>query len=196
MKKLLFASLTAATLITCTAAAANSLISPGPRAKIAKSSFRAEPNSEWNRLSARPGANTEIWTLDGDKLNKVTFYGGIAEGQPLFREINKKEKPLPRVSGTMLITDIPVLVENSYRIQLNTVQMAIDSMEPATVGGHKGVRFTYSFMRADDEVRRKGEAIGAIAGKKLYLVTYEAPEIHYFDRDVEKFRQLASTVKF
>jgi hypothetical protein len=177
-------------------ALANSLVAPGPQTKIARSELSAVPGTEWNRLSYRGGKNVEIWTLDGDELNKVTFYGGIAVGQTLFREADKKRAPLPRVTANMLITDIPVLLESSYRIQLNTTQMSIGSQEPATVGGRKGVKFTYTFVRQDDDVQRKGEAIGAVVGDKLYLVTYEAPAIHFFDKDVEKFRQLASTLKF
>ena len=178
-----------------TTAGANSLISPGPQDKIARSTLAASPAYEWNKLRYRGGKNVEIWTVDGDELNKVTFYGAIPVGQPIFREADKKNAPLPRVTANMLITDIPTLLESTYRVQLNTSQMSIDSQEPALVAGHKGVKFTYSFVRQDDEVQRKGEAVGAVVGDRLYLVTYEAPAIHFFDKDVEKFRQLVTTLK-
>jgi hypothetical protein len=74
--------------------------------------------------------------------------------------------------------------------------LSIDSQEPALIAGHKGIRFTYSFVRQDEEVSRKGEAVGTFVGNRLYLVAYEAPAIHFFDKDVEKFRQLAATLKF
>lgn len=193
MKKLAstlaFASLATAPLF------ANSLVSPGLQPKIARSTLSAIPNSEWNRLSQRGGKFVEIWTLDGDELNKVTFYGGVPVGQALFREADKKRAPLPRVTTNMLITDIPALLESSYRIQLNTTQMSIDAQEPTTLSGHKGIKFTYSFVRQDDEVQRKGEAVGAVVGDRLYLVTYEAPAIHFFDKDVDKFRQMTTTLK-
>lgn len=174
---------------------ANSLVSPGPRPKIARSTLSASPAFEWNKLSRRGGKKVEIWTIDGDELNKVAFYGGVAVGEPLFREADKKEAPLPKVTPNMLFTDIPTLLESSYRIQLGTSQMTIDSQEPTLVAGHKGIKFTYSFVRRDDEVKRKGEAVGAIVADQVFLVTYEAPAIHFFDKDVEKFRQLVSTLK-
>jgi hypothetical protein len=180
---------------TPTLADANSLVSPGPQEKIARSSLSASPTFEWNKLRYRGGKNVEIWTMDGDELNKVTFYGGVAVGQPLFRDADKKDAPLPRVTPNMLITDIPALLEGSYRVQLGTSQMTIDSQEPTLVAGYKGIKFTYSFVRRDDEVQRKGEAIGAVVADHLYLVTYEAPAIHFFDKDVEKFRQLVTTLK-
>ena len=190
--------LIAIAIVAATVAApalANSLISPKLQTKIARSSLSAQPASEWNRLSARGGKNVEVWTIDGDDLNKVTFYGGVPVGQTLFKQADKKHAPLPRVSANMLITDIPGLLESSYRIQLNTSQMSIDSLEPASVGGHNGVKFTYSFVRMDDEVKRKGEAVGAFVAGRLYIVAYEAPAIHFFDKDVAKFRQLAGTLK-
>lgn len=184
-----------ALMTSATPALANSLVAPGPQAAIAKSSISAAPVNEWNRLSRTEGKNTEIWTIDGADLNKVTFIGGIAPGTTLMREVDKKNRPLPTVSANMLITDIPALLESTYRVRYGVNQMTIDSQEPAMVNGQKGIRFTYSFTR-DDEVARKGEALGAVIGGKLYLVSYEAPALYFFDKDVEKYRQLLSTVKF
>ena len=187
-------------LVLCTVTVAtpvlgNSLVTPGPQANIAGSSLSASPSIAWNRLSRRDGKNTEVWTIDGDQLNKIVFYGGIAVGQPLMREVDKKNQPPPRVTANMLITDIPALLEQSYRSKGNVVQMSIDSQEPTLVAGYKGIHFSYSFVRQDDEVQRRGEAVGAVVKNKLYLVTYEAPALHFFDADVEQFRQLASTLK-
>jgi hypothetical protein len=174
-------------------ALANSLISPGPRPGIAGSGLSAKPDGEWNRLSRNFGKNVETWTIDGDTLNKVTFYGGIPSGRPLLREIDKKRQPLPTVTANMLITDIPALLESTYRSQGAANQMSIDSQEPAMLGANKAIRFTYSFT-SDDQVRRKGEGIGAFVKGQLYLATYEAPALYFFDKDVEKYRALAATL--
>lgn len=176
------------------AAPANSLISPGLHSGIARSALSASPAGEWNRLSRTDGKYVEVWTIDGDALNKVSFYGGIAAGRPLLREFDRKHQPLPRVKARMLITDIPALLESTYRSQSRVRQMSIDGLEPASLAGRKAIRFTYSFTRTDDEVQRKGEGIGALIGGKLYLVTYEAPALHFFDKDVDKYRQLTETL--
>ena len=173
---------------------ANSLIAAGPRADIAGSKLSAKPDGEWNRLSRTDGKNVEIWTRDGDALNKVTFFGGIPSGKPLVREADKKRQPLPKLSANMLIIDIPALLESTYRSLGVVNQMSIDNQEPATLGRQKAIRFTYRFTRGDDEVRRKGEGVGTLLDGKLYLVTYEAPELYFFDKDVEKYRQLAASL--
>jgi hypothetical protein len=173
-------------------ASANKLISPGPVPGIAKSSLSAKPDDEWNKLSRTDGKNVEVWTIDGDELDKVTFFGGISAGKPLLREIDKKHRPLPKVKARMLIVDIPALLETTYRVR-GVNQMSIDSQKPALLGTHKAIRFTYSLTR-EDEVRRKGEGVGALVAGKLYLVTYEAPALHFFDKDIAKYRQLAGSL--
>ncbi|MEG8023993.1 hypothetical protein QP162_05255 [Sphingomonas aurantiaca] len=143
------------------AMAGNTLIPPGLRVAVAKSAMTVVPSIEWNKLGARPGRNSESWTQDGDDLNDLTFYGGIEAGRPLFREVDKKNQPLPKVSATMLITDIPVLLENSYRVALGAASFKVDLVEPLPFAGNKGVRFTYSFeAERDAPAPRRGARRG------------------------------------
>jgi hypothetical protein len=175
------------------ALAGYALMAANQPVQIGKSILKVTPRGDWNRLGKRVGRNAESWTLDGLTLNDLTFYGGVASGAPLFREADKVNRPLPHFSTTMLSPDIAQLFEGSYRIANDTSLMAIDAIEPARFAGHDGFRFTYSFTLQSDEVKRKGEAIGALVGGKLYLITFEAPEIFYFDRDIERFRAIAAT---
>ncbi|AEG48273.1 hypothetical protein Sphch_0578 [Sphingobium chlorophenolicum L-1] len=174
--------------------AGNALMPPGTSVAVAKSTLTVTPEREWNRLSARPGRNSETWTLDGDDLNGLNFYS-IESGRTLFREVSKKTKPLPRFSSTMLLTDIPALLENSYRIALGTTLFSMTHAEPAPFLGERGVRFSYSFRKQMEDVSRSGEAVGAIVKGRLYLVTFDAPAILYFDRDVAGFRQIVSSAR-
>jgi len=195
MKKIT-ALIAVTSILSCEPAlAGNSLVSPTAQTGIAKSSLSATPDGEWNRLGRRDGKFVELWTKDGDSLNKVSFFGGVPVGEALFKEVDKKNRPLPKVSDGMLITDIPTLLESSYRIQFDVRTMTIESQEPATLGGHPGLRFAYTFVSGNDEVERKGEAFGAVVKGKLYLVSYEAPSIYFFDKDLPAFRHLASTLK-
>lgn len=193
----LFSVIAAASIIASVvpAYAGNSLVNAGPTKGIAKSSMSATPDGEWNRLGRKDGKLVEVWTKDGDGLNKVMFIGGVPSAQPLFKEANKKERPLPKVSENMLLTDIPELLESSYRIQYDVRQMAVDLQEPAQVAGQQGLRFTYTFVRGDDEVERKGEALATFVRGKLYLVTYEAPAIYFFEKELGAFRTLASSLR-
>uniref|UniRef100_UPI0035CC32AE hypothetical protein n=1 Tax=uncultured Sphingomonas sp. TaxID=158754 RepID=UPI0035CC32AE len=174
------------------ARASNTLIAQGQPVAVAKSPMTVTPDREWNKLGARPGRSSETWTIDGDGLNDVTFYGGIETSRPLFREVSKRTKPLPHFSSTMLLTDLPVLFENSYSIALDTQLLKIAALAPPLSLGQKGIRFSYSFSRADEEVRRKGEASAAIIGGKLYMITFEAPDVYYYQRDVAAYRAIVA----
>jgi hypothetical protein len=175
--------------------AGNSLVSPGVQKGIAKSGLSAVADGEWNRLARRDGKFIELWTRDGDSLNKVTFFGGVPEGQSLFRELDKKNRPLPKVISNMLITDIPTLLESSYRIQFSVNQFTVNEQEPVVFSGYNGIKFSFTFTSEADEVERRGEAVGAFIKNKLYLVTYEAPAIYFFDKDLSGFHILASSLK-
>jgi hypothetical protein len=188
MKRLALAL--ALSAIATGANAGNSLIVQNQAVAVAKSALTVRPAHEWNKMGARPGRNSETWTLDGDTLNDLTFYGGIEEGKTLFREVDRREKPLPRFSSTMLLTEVPGLLENSYRIALGTPLMTIGKVEPAKLAGRKAVRFEYSFVRQGEDVRRRGEAYALIVQGKLFMITFEAPVLYYFDAGIEQARQV------
>ncbi len=176
------------------AQAGNSLIAKGVRVTVAKSAMTVVPDREWNKMGARPGRNSETWTLDGPQLNDLAFYGGIESGMPLFKDRDRKNHPLPRFAASMLPTDITQLFESSYRVAIGTSLMSIDSVEPAPFAGAKGVRFTYHFVVQGEEVKRQGIGTAAIIGGKLYMITFEAPILHYFNAGLPYYRSIADSV--
>jgi hypothetical protein len=174
------------------ALAKNTLVSQQTIVAGADTALIVAPDRDWNRMGARPGRSSETWTIDGEALNDVTFYVGIKDGQTLFREVSKRNKPLPHFSSTMLLTDIPALLEQSYSIALGTQVIKVDAIEPTMFLASSGVKFTYSFARPDEDVRRRGEGTAAMIGGRLYMITYEAPELYYFDHYVAAYRSIVN----
>ena len=187
--------LVAAMAVASPALAGFKLMPSGTEQPVGKLGLKVTPPDDWNRLGAKIGRNAESWTLDGLALNDLSFYAGIEDGAPIFKEREKKEKPLPRFAKTMLPTDIVTLFEGSYRVAGGTALFETGTVEPVTFAGHPGFHFTYSFTQEGEEVKRNGDATGAIVGGKLYLITFEAPVIYYFDRDVPKYRGVVSSAK-
>ena len=93
----------------------------------------------------------------------------------------------------MLLTDIPSLLENSYRVALGTPLMTIGKVEPATLAGKKAVRFEYMFVRQGEDVRRRGEGYAVIMQGKLFMITFEAPVLYYFDAGIDNARQVINS---
>lgn len=192
MKRVLILALA---LAATPAMAGYRLMPVGKEQRVGRVGLMVTPPNEWNRLGDKIGRNAESWTIDGLPLNDLSFYAGIENDKPLFREVDKRSRPLPRFSSTMLPTDIVGLFEGSYRVAAGTSLFEVGKVEPVTFAGQQGVRFGYSFVQQDEEVRRRGEATGAVINGRLYLISFEAPTIHYFDRDLARYRQLIASAR-
>lgn len=170
------------------------LVRPGAPITVARSAMTVTPDRAWNRNGGlRPGRRAESWTLDGPMLNDLTFYGGVGDGETLLREVDRREAPMPRFAATMTAPEIAELIESIYRVATGTTLFALDRLEPASLGGREGFVMRYRYTLPGDDVRRRGEARGAVVGGRLYLVTYEAPAIYYFERDLAAFRAVADS---
>ncbi len=168
----------------------------GKSVAVTKSTMAVTPTPDWNRWSARPSDKGELWTRDGINLNELSFFAHIGNGETLYRNRNQSDSPLPKFKSGMLPTDLVDLFEASNRIVLKTPLFTIDSIEPAKLAGHDGVRFAYHYVVEGDQINRKGEGVAANVGGRLYLVNFVAPEIYYYDRDIANFRAMVSSITF
>ena len=176
--------------LTAGAANANAYREKGKVTKVADDAIAVTPSRDWNRLDVKPGKNAETWTLDGEQLNEVTFFGAVEPGQPLVKERSKKREPMPRLRATTLLVEVPELLQNTYRAYKKIGDFALTGIQPAGFLGKEGVIFTYDYLDEDD-LPRKGEARATLINHKLYMITFDAPRLHYFDRNIGDFRSLA-----
>lgn len=174
--------------------AANAYREKGKTVTIAGSTLAVTPPRDWNRLSLSPGKKAETWTLDGEELNDVTFFAGIEPGKPLLREVSKKRKPLPKFTANTLLVEVPELLEGTYRASRGIAAFTIAGTRPDRFLDHDGIRFSFDYVDADNLTRR-GEGRATIVGGLLYMATFSAPRLHYYDRGIGDFRTLADTAK-
>lgn len=191
--KMLKAALFAIVLVAYgSTALANGYREKGKAVAVASSKMVVTPPRDWNRLSIKPGKRAETWTLDGEQLNDVTFYGGIEPGDPLIREVNKKRAPLQKLTQSTLLVEIPELLEATYRTAKEIGSFTLSSSSPDRFLSHEGIRFTYEYVD-NDNLHRKGEARATLVEGVLYMTTYDAPRIHYFDKSLSDYRALSDT---
>jgi hypothetical protein len=186
-----FALLASATLLG-SPAWANAYLQKGKLVTVANSAMTVTPTRDWNELSIKPGKKAETWTLDGEQLNDVTWFGGIAPGEALLRERSKKRKPLPKFTGETLLVEIPELLEVTYRSEKEIASFGLTGSSPDRFLGHDGIRFTYEYIDKDN-LPRKGEGLGTLVKGKLYMVTFDAPRLHYFDASLGDFHALSDS---
>ena len=184
-----------AIMLVAAPALAYRLMLRGQPVAVAASGLFVVPAIDWSRTRSPPGLHAESWTLDGISLNDVTFFGGILDRQAMFREVDRRNRPLPRFSASMLPTDVVQLFENSFRIVGDTSLFTVTGVSPARFAGRRGFRFAYSFVRRDEEVRRLGEGTGAVIDGRLYLITYQAPAIHYFATNLGDYRAIVASAR-
>jgi len=171
------------------------LVSGAKPVAVAKSTLTVTPVGEWNRLSRRPSPKSEAWTRDGLALNELMFISAVVKGETLFKERNKKDKPLPKFDPAMLAPDLVQLYESSARIVLNTSAFNVDEIKPAALAGHDGVQFSYTYAVEGDNLQHRGEARAAIIDGKLYVINFAAASIHYFDASIAEVRAMMDNAR-
>ena len=181
-------------ILGCGTSYANAYREKGKEVQVTKEKVTVTPPQDWNRLDAKPGKYAEVWTLDGEQLNDVTFYAGVEAGSPLVKERDKKRDPLPKFSASTLLIEVPELLEGTYRSYKQIGTFTLTGSRPENFLGQSGVRFTYEY-RDEDDLPRKGEARASLIKGKLYMATFDAPRLYYFDKTIEKARALIDTVK-
>jgi hypothetical protein len=183
----------AAFAISSPALAGWTLISGNKTVVVTKGkTMKITPKGDWNKFSYRPTKRSEMWTRDGFQLNELYFLSGTMPGEPLFKQRDKKDEPLPKFKADMLATDLVDLYEGSARIILKSSKFQVLKVEPMKFGGHDGVRFQYTYSVGEEPLTRRGEVVMANVAGKLSMMSYAAPEIEYFDRDLAEFRDMVS----
>lgn len=171
------------------------LIEPGEVRKVAKSRLTVTAAGEWNRSPQRPTGDSEVWTREGLGLGELDFFGDIKKGEPLFRERHKKRDPLPKFDPAMLPTDLVEWFENSAEIVLGGSLFETFDVRPAQLAGHRAVEFGYSYTSESDNLERRGLARAAVIDNRLYMITFDAPRLHYFDAAVADARAIMDSAR-
>lgn len=176
------------------AAMAHKLREQGVAVSIADSPLTVTPGRDWNRLDGNVGKHTETWTLDGGQLNDLTFFAGIEPGKPLVRERSKKREPLPKFGAGTLLVELPELFEATYRTAKQIADFRVTDVQPTRFLGQDGVMFTYEYVD-QDQLTRKGEAHAAIVAGRLYMIGFDAPRLHYFERNIGDFHRIVQSAR-
>lgn len=151
-----------------------------------------EPSTAWNKVPFAPSGTVQ-WTQDGQLLNSVTFISGILPGKPIFKVSKRAEFGLFRAD--MLPNEIMELTESSLSKAYSTTLFEASDLKPARFGDTPGFRFSYRYVRGDDDVERIGVAAGAVKKDKLYLILCEGTSLVYYERIAEDAERILATAQ-
>jgi hypothetical protein len=135
----------------------------------------------WNQFERGITDNPPTWTQDGLAVDALRFYVGLKDGELLAPTTSdpKATRPLA-FRSSMTATDVVTLFEALYSRGGSTFQL--DRLAPQPFLGAEGFRFEFSGIRKEDEVRLRGIGWGTVRNGELWVVTYTAPRLSFFDR--------------
>ena len=98
------------------------------------------------------------------------------------------------LTESMLPADVADQLLAARRRQLGIDAIETTSLAPATVADLEAFRAEYEY-RTIDGVRFLGVCYGAMRPAGVYLLQYEAPAIHYFERDLAAFESIVQSMR-
>jgi hypothetical protein len=166
---------------------------------VGDGSMAVTPPREWNRVSSTWAIDdiraVEDWTLNGPYLDSLSFVTGLKGGRYIIRQSKRDAQQVPKFRSDMTAPEITAMLESFYRVKAGTVDFRTTSLKPRTLMGYPGFQWDYDHLD-QDEVWRRGRAVGAVIGGRLYLILFDAARMHYFDNAVADFEAVANSARF
>src|SRR5437764_5377109 len=137
----------------------------------------------WNRHHAilfEDRREVEDWTLNGPLLDGMSFVTGLKSGKSLIRQRRSASQQVPAFRYNMTPPEIAAMIESLYRVRGGAVDFRSVSLQPRPFLGQNGFQFDYEHLD-DDELWRRGRAVGAVINGQLYLILLDAAKSHYYD---------------
>ncbi len=152
--------------------------------KSQKYSFTAPVG--WYMTPFRVAGGARVFTRDGTMLQ--TIVSGRSTHKRAFPAIEKESSPdmLPQDLAETYIANLKASFQNDTVDVLDNV--------PAVLGGYPGVRLVFEYRNeAGLRYRTVHYVVSAPGG--LYVLRYEAPTLHYFERHIAEFEGAVSTFR-
>jgi hypothetical protein len=86
------------------------------------------------------------------------------------------------------------MIESLYRVRGGAVDFHTLKIEPRAFLGTNGFEFDYEHLD-DDELWRRGRAVGAVINGELYLVMLDAARSHYFDAALPDYEAIVASAE-
>ena len=181
MKNLVFASLL---LAGC---ASMAKVEPG--AVTIGDALVVRSDGHWNRVEP-PQAEadaSEVWTAEGVTLDMLLFYVGVADGETLGTAQNQ-----PVFRAGMLPHEIVELYE--ALVAQDGSAFRLERLAPTPFGGTQGFLFEHRTTLRNGLVLR-GRAYGSVVEGRLYLLSFTAPDSHFYAKHLPSVDALAASAK-
>lgn len=167
------------------------------RVMVGDGSLSVAPPRPWNHHRAtmfEDIRDVEDWTLNGPLLDGMSFVTGLKNGKTLIRQRRTTSQQVPTFRSNMTPPEIAAMIESLYRVRGGAVDFHTLSLQPRPFLGTNGFQFDYEHLD-DDELWRRGRAVGAIVNGELYLILLDAAKLHYYDVTLPDFEAVVASAQ-
>jgi hypothetical protein len=168
-----------------------------PREREVVGNMRVTPTMRWNRAprTLNDISREENWTMHGVTLDGLTFVGGLNDGNELVRWQRRTDiRQVPRFRADMSPPEIASMIESYYRIRAGSVSFEMTGLQPRNFLGQPGFQFDYRHL-GGNELERQGRVVGAVIGRRLYMILFDAPKSHYFPTLIPEVERIVASAR-
>ena len=167
------------------------------RVQVGDGSLSVAPPRPWNRhrpILFEDVRAVEDWTLDGPLLDGMSFVTGLKTGKSLIRQRRRESQQVPAFRYNMTPPEITAMIESLYRVRGGAVDFRTLSLQPRPFLGTNGFQLDYDHLD-EDELWRRGRAVGAVVNGQLYLILFDAAKSHYYDAALPDFEAIVASAE-
>jgi hypothetical protein len=136
----------------------------------------------------------EDWTLNGPYLDGITFVTALPSGQYLIRQRKSDERQVPKFRSDMTAPEVASMLETAFRVRGGAVDFKTLGLQPRQFLGYPGFQFDFEHLD-NDELWRRGRAVGAVVDGRLYLILFDATRSHYYGNALPDFEVMANNAR-
>jgi hypothetical protein len=136
----------------------------------------------------------EDWTLNGPFLDDLTFISGLPNAKRLIQTDSRDAQQVPKFHSDMTAPEIAAMLESAYRVRGGAVDFRTLSLQPRQFMGYPGFQLDYEHLD-NDELWRKGRAVGGVINGRLYLIMLDAARSHYFPDELRDFEAMVASAR-
>ena len=167
------------------------------RVKVGDDTMSVVAPRPWNRhrpIFFEDIRQVEDWTLNGPLLDGMSFVTGLKNGKSLIRQRRTANQQVPLFRSNMTPPEIAAMIESLYRVRGGAVDFRTLSLKPRPFLGTNGFQWDYEHLD-QDELWRRGRAVGAVIDGKLYLILMDAARSHYYDATLPDFEAMVASAQ-
>jgi hypothetical protein len=112
----------------------------------------------------------------------------------MVRQRRTTDQQVPKFRADMTPPEIAAMLESLYRVRGGAVDFRTLSLQPRPFLGANGFQLDYEHLD-DDELWRKGRAVGAVIDDQLYLILYDAARSHYYEAALPDYEAIVTSAQ-